>query len=282
MKDFFKSVRFKILIFIAAGLIGVAVYAAVSGGTASAPERAFQFVTSPFTTAMSKLSDFAEDRLDRIVNAEKYKRENLLLRQQLSDMWTEVNDKEKTEKENEQLKKMLGIAETRAEFVWAPPCEIIARNANDVFGGFTVNRGSDDGIKPGDPVFTEIGLVGKVTEVAPDYAKVATLLSPEVGVGVSSARNKTVGVIDNNIDWASQNRCRMGFIDSHADIKPGDIIVTSAESIFPPNLVVGTVESTEPGDNGLSLYVAIVPAVDIHVITDVFIVIGTKKTTSEP
>ena len=57
MKEFFHSVRFKILICIAALLLGLMTYVAVAAGTQTLPEQVINTVTYPFVTAANAISN---------------------------------------------------------------------------------------------------------------------------------------------------------------------------------------------------------------------------------
>ncbi len=85
-------------------------------------------------------------------------------------MFKTTMDYEALEEENRLLREMLGLKEENSSFVFSDPCDVVARNANDMYGGFTINRGSNDGISLNDPIITSVGLVGRVTEIAPSYA----------------------------------------------------------------------------------------------------------------
>ncbi len=275
MKEFFHSVRFKILICIAALLLGLMTYIAVSGGFQTVPEKIISTVTSPFVNAANAISEGVGGFIDKLVNADSYKAENEELKAQLSEMYKNTMDYEELQEENRLLREMLGLKEENESFVFSDPCDVVARNANDMYGGFTINRGSNDGLSLNDPIITSIGLIGRVTEIAPSYAKVSTILSPQVTVGVLSVRSKATGVLENDLVSAEKGLCLISNILKDADIKEGDVVVTSGNSgLFPEGIVVGTVTEVYDDPNGLSKHALIKPSVDCFDVTSVFAVVG--------
>lgn len=271
MKEFFHSIKFKILICIAALLLGLMAYVAVSAGVETIPEKIVSSVTYPFVSAANWISDGVSGFIDRWVNADTYKAQNEALNAQLTEMYKRTMDYEALQKENERLREMLELKKDNEDFVFSEPCDIVARNANDIYGGFTINRGSDDGLSLNDPVLTSIGLVGRVTGVAPNYAKVTTLLSPQVNVGVFTMRTKTTGVLENDLVSAEKGLCLMSDILKDADIKAGDKIFTSGKSgMFPEGIYVGTVTEVYDDPNGLSKHALVEPAEDYFAVTSVF------------
>lgn len=274
MREFFHSGKFKILLCVFALLFGLMIYAAINSGAATIPEVVLKTITSPFEKAATNISSWVENTLDKLVNADKYKLENETLRRQLTEMYTQIMDKEKVDKENEQFREMLKIAEERTDFVWSPPCNIIARDASAVDGGFTIDRGTNDGIRLHDPVFNEIGLVGIITSTAPNYSKVETILSTGVFIGVKTAEKQVVGIIENDLKYSVNRKCLMSYIEKDSAIKVGDVIISAGGSSYPSGLIVGKIEEIFPDDNGLSLHAVIEPVVDVFKITSVFVIQG--------
>lgn len=272
MRDFFSGFKFKIIICIFAVVFGVVIYAAVAGGASTIPETVLSTIAKPFVIASNAVSDWIEQSLDKFVNADKYKNENDELIKKLNEQYKQIIDYDKVKTENEQLKKILKIKEENEDFEFSAPCNIIARNSNDVYGGFTIDRGSDDGISLYDPVMTSDGLVGMVSEIAPNFAKVTTILSDEINVGVVSFESKVVGIIDNDIKHANDGQCLMSYVAKNSGLKENEIIKSSAGVVFPGNLLIGTVKSVYDDENGLSVHAVIEPAVDVLKITDCVVI----------
>lgn len=272
MKDFFQSWKFKVIICIFALVFGFMIYAAVSGGNIIFPKSILETITQPFTSISTSISDWVETTLDTFMNAQKYRSENEDLREKLNEIYEEIRDKEKTDKENKLLREMLEIAEKNPDYEWSAPCSVIARNANDIFGGFTINKGSNDGIELNDPVFTSIGLVGTITEISSNYAVVTTILSTDITVGAVSAENDTVGIIENDVKISTDGCCLMSYISKNSKIEVGEPVLTSGGSIFPSNIIIGTVKEVYSDSNGLTLHAVIEPSEDIFSVTDVFVI----------
>ncbi len=273
MKEFFHSVKFKVLICLAALLLGLMAYAAVTLGTETPPEQIVGTLLYPFTTAANAVSDGVSGFIDKLVNADVYKAENESLKSQLTELYKKTKDYNTLEEENAQLREILGLKEKNPDFIFSESCSIIARNANDIYGGFTIDCGKTSGISLNDPVVTSAGLAGRVTSIADNYAKVTTIISPEVNVGVYSARSKVTGVIENTVESAQDRMCLMSGILKDADIAVGDVIFTSGKSgLFPDDLLVGTVVEIYDDPNGLSKHALVEPAVDVFNMTTMFVI----------
>jgi len=245
--------------------------AALSMETANFPEAVLRTVTQPFVNLATSISSWVDDTLDKLVNADKYKRENEALHRQLTEMYAQIMDKDALIQENERLREIAGILEENPDFTLSPPCPRIARDGMDVSGNFTIGRGSNSGIKKGDPVMTEVGLVGVVSEIAPTYSRVSTILALEVSVGVVTASG-VVGIIENDILYSSNRQSLMKYIDIDSEINVGDFVITSGGNLYPRGIAVGSVVDVFLSDSGLSQSAVIEPAVDIFSVTDVFVI----------
>ncbi|MCL2637012.1 MAG: rod shape-determining protein MreC [Oscillospiraceae bacterium] len=246
-------------------------HAAVNAGTANFPEAVLQTVTRPFSYAATSISNWVSGTLDKLINANKYKEENEELRRQISEMHALIMDKDALIEENHRLYEMLGITAEREDISLSLPASVIAREAMSISGNFTINRGSNHGIKTDDPVITDIGLVGIISEVAPTYSRVRTVLSTEVNIGVKTPSG-VVGIIENDFLYSADRLCLMQYIETNSGIKAGDVAVTSGGSVYPAGLIVGTVTEVFPADNGLSFHALVEPSEDVMRVTDVFVI----------
>ena len=272
MKDFFQSWKFKIIICIFALVFGFMIYAAVQGGNVIFPKSILEIITQPFANTASSISDWVESTLDTLVNAQNYKSENTELREKLNEMYQQIRDKEKIDEENALLREMLDIEERHPDYEWSAPCSVIARNANDIYGGFTIDKGKNDGIELRDPVFTSIGLVGVITEISDNYSVVTTILYPEITIGSISADNDVVGIIENNVEFSAEGCCLMSYINKNSNIELKEPILTSGGSVFPSDMLIGTVKELYVDSNGLTLHAVIEPSENVFNVTDVFVV----------
>lgn len=273
MREFFHSVKFKILLGIAALLLGLMTYVAVTAGREATPQQIINTITYPFVKAANAIADGVGGFFDKLINADKYKSQNDELMAQLTEMYKHTMDYDSLEKENERLREMLGIKQKQPDFRFSEPCDVVSHNANDLYGGFTINKGKTDGLSQNDPVMTSVGLVGRITSIGDNYAKVTTVISPQVNVGVYTMRTKATGVIENDVSSAQKGLCLMSDIMKEADIKEGDIVFTSGKSgLFPADVMVGTVTEVYDDPNGLTKHALIEPAENIKSVSSVFVI----------
>lgn len=272
MKEFFHTLKFKIIVALMAVLIGAMIYSVTTGGYSSGSNYLFELVFEPIRKLSTSISDKVSTSLDMLINAEQYYNENQKLKKQLREIYNDIIDYDKLKAENEELRVMLDIKEQYEDYKFSPPCTVIARTTNDPYASFTVDKGAGDDIAPGDPVVTQNGIVGVCYDVSPSTCKVRTLYSPKTAIGAYTVRTKAEGIVCGGYDLAKDGRIRMSYITKDSDIIPGDVIVTSGSTNYPAGQLIGTVESVDMEKNGLSKYAVIVPIEDPGTITSVFVI----------
>jgi len=273
MREFIHSRRFKVIVCVFALLFGFMIFAAIEGGAASLPERVLKSVTSPFVRLSTTISNFVVDNVDKIVNADRYKAENDELRELISQLSQQIVDIDALKNDNRLLQEMLDITIEHPDFEWPDnTCTIIHRNALDPFGGFTIGRGTNDGIGLQDLVITKVGVVGVISRVAPNYAEISTIFSTEFEIGVLTTNGNVQGIVQNDIEFASRGLVRVSFIERDADINEGDMFVTIGGTVYPGNQIIGRVTEVYDDPNGMSKHALVEPSENISRLGNVLVV----------
>ena len=137
--------------------------------------------------------------------------------------------------------------------------------------GFTINKGTVNGISANDPVITESGLVGFISQAGLTTSKVVTVLSPELTAGALDNRTSDSGVLSGSVALASEGKTRFYNLSRSCNIAVGDYVVTSGEGIFPSGLLVGTIQSIGSDKYNTSIYAEVKPFVDFESVKGVMV-----------
>lgn len=267
MKEFFKSARFKVIAVILALVLLFAVISALSGA-ASPASSFFGAIFSPIQKAAVWVSN---ELSAPIGDAAAYQADIAGLRRQVEELQGQLADYEKCKQENEQYRLYLELKEQNPDFSFAD-AQIISRDPADPFGSFTISKGLLDGISVNDPVISGTYLVGRVFEVGPTYAKVRTILSPDVNVSAFEIRTREPGVVGGTVELAEKNMCRMSYLNRDTSVSAGNIICTSnTGGSYPKGLIIGTVSEVKNDSHDISAYAVITAGADIMNLNDVFV-----------
>lgn len=271
MRDFFNSLRFKILMAVLAVVTGVMIYSASTGGLATLPEQVLSYALMPFQKLSAVMSDGFTGVFSVFFDARENYEENQRLKGEIAELRRQLVDYENTITENERLREILDLKELNPDIQFQD-AGVIGRDPSDQFGSFTIDKGTVYGISVYDPVVTGDGLVGYISSVGPTYAKVTTILSPETNVGAMEIRTKTTGNITGSIDLSENGLTRMELLPRNTALAEGSLVVTAGTSgYYPQGVVIGTVESVSLAESGITKTAVIRPAAEIASVKHVFV-----------
>lgn len=143
--------------------------------------------------------------------------------------------------ENEQLRRLIGAAE-RLPFA-AMPVETLYSGRDPFARKLIVDKGATDGIRVGQAVVDEIGVVGQVTRAHPMVAEVTLLTDKDHAIPVQVLRNGLRAVA---FGAGASGTLELRFMAANAEIQNGDQLVTSGiDGTYPPGLPVASVVRIE-------------------------------------
>ncbi len=267
MKAFFKRSGIAVGCALAAILI-ILLIASIFGGGLHSLRDLFSPVDRLVTRGMDKL----EHIYGYMYNYDKLVEENAELRSRIAEMEEELRQSVSSNKENENLRKILGLAEANEDYSFAD-ARLVSWTASVWSSSFTIDRGSKDGIEVGDCVVTADGfLVGRVTATGRSSATVHTILDSASGVGALTDAGVTA-VAEGDYNLMQEGKLRLTYMEDANSVVSGDKVITSGKGgIYPSGLVIGTVESVSIDPSGLSAGGVVVPDADIAAVTDLFII----------
>ena len=271
MRFFFRSKQFKAVLSIFLGLVIIALISFVVGDRIAPQSDILGTITAPFRAAFSELSEGVSNITAAYSEGDKANLENTQLKNEIDELKGQLAEIEEIKKQNEFYKNYLEIKDKNPDFKFTD-AKIISRDSQDPFKSFVINKGSADGVSRNDPVITNAGLVGYVTEVGITTCKVATILSPEITLGALDNRTGDSGVVSGTLSFAEKGYTRIYNLSRSCSVSLGDIVVTSGEGIFPEGILIGTIESVESDKYNTSIYAEVKPLADFENLKNVMVI----------
>jgi rod shape-determining protein MreC len=219
----------------------------------------FERVAQPFRDAYG----WADSLLDARSEAESLRRENEELRQRVI--------------QNQFARQELATLKSLLHYVESPRfpddfrenstvAEVIGRPGGAFAQAITIAAGSDAGVRVEDPVITGEGLVGIVTRVTADTARIQLLTDQEAAVSAIDLRTGATGIVRHA--RGTRETLVLDRVRKQDDVKERDVIVTAAwragalSSLYPKGIPIGEVTSVGLTDTDLFQQVQIEPYVD--------------------
>ncbi|HUW27623.1 MAG TPA: rod shape-determining protein MreC [Sulfuriferula sp.] len=212
------------------------------------------------------------------VNHADLQRDNAMLRQRNLDYAGAVLRYRDLEQENNHLRTLLDAHKRTA--LHTRLAEIISVPRDPYSRKIIVDHGSQSGVRAGQPVMDELGLLGQVTRVYPYTSEITLLTDAGQPVPVQIQRNGLRAIaFGSGTDGVIEVR----YLPQSADIRSGDVLVTSGiDGVYPPGLPVATVTRIERSPNRPFLRVECTPKAAINSYRQVLIVDGTPAAGKAP
>jgi rod shape-determining protein MreC len=229
-------------------------------------------VAQPFRDAYS----WADSLLTARSEAERLREENRELLQR-------AIQSEFARQENQYLRAQLAYIDSPrfpADFV-PVVAEVIGRPAGAFTQAIVIAAGSDDEIRLNDPVVTADGLVGLVTRVAPDTARVQLLTDEEAAASAVDLRTGATGIVRHA--RGTRETLVLDRVRKQDVVRVGDQIVTAGwragalSSLYPKGIPIGRVTSWGLTDTDLFQQVQVDPYVDFGSLDAVLVLVPSDR-----
>lgn len=236
------------------------------------------YVVVPFQKGITEVGGFLSDRSDELAQLRDVLKENKELRSQVDELTIENTLLQQDKYELNNLRELykLDAQYDQYEKVGA---RIIAWDGGNWFNSFTIDKGSNDGIQIDMNVMAGSGLVGRVTEVGPNWAKVMSIIDDNSNVSGSMLSTSDKLIVSGDLELMSEGVIRFkNLIDSDDKVVEGDKIVTSSVSDkYLPGILIGYISSIGRDSNNLTKSGTMTPAVDFAHLEEVLVILELKQ-----
>jgi len=164
-------------------------------------------------------------------------RENLVLREQQLLLQAKLQKLDALEAENHRIRELLASSKNLQDHVLI--AEIIAVSQDPYRHQITLNKGSNEKVYRGQALIDATGIMGQVVEVGPSTSQALLITDPDHGIPVEINRT---GLQTIALGLGDGQGLKLPFLPSNADVKVGDLLVSSAlGGRFPAGYPVGQI-----------------------------------------
>lgn len=252
----------------------------ISGGPLNAVAG---YVFIPMQNGINQVGGWISKQADNLENLSEVMAENEELRKQVEELTVELNTIKLERYELENLRELYDLDQKYPSYEKVA-ANVIGKDAGNWFNTFTIDKGTNDGIEVNMNVMAGSGLVGLVSDVGPNYAKVKAIISD-----TSSVSGMVLTTSDNIIVNGSLQKMNesmtiefSGLNDRDNKVEVGDPVVTSYVSYdYQQGILIGYISEITTDANNLTRSGTITPAVDFEHIEEVLVILNKKQTTEE-
>jgi rod shape-determining protein MreC len=254
--------------------LSIALLTAYFGESASgglhAVQRGFLEALAPLQEGASRALKPARDFVGWTGDAFDAKSENKKLRRQVRDLRNQLAASQAASRDAQQLRSLVGFNRSPGfpagyETVAA---RVIGRSPTVWYSAITIDKGSDQGVHVNQPVTSGSGLVGKVSDVSADAARVTLLTDHTSGVSGQIVPDGANGLVKATVGNPSD--LILDFVEKGRPVPKGSTVVTSGwrsshlESLFPRAIPIGRVTRVDSNERELYQRVHLKPFADLR------------------
>jgi rod shape-determining protein MreC len=271
MKQFFKNKFFYIMTVLAL-LLTIVPSVLYSMGLTFL----FRDAVCVLLTPMQKVFNYATEAVDGFASYfykfDELVEENIALRERIAELEKQNYDAAELEERSAWMSNFLEMKSQHTDFKMLS-ASVTGRENGNYSKILTIDVGTGAGVTKNMPVVTSEGIVGRITELGYNWAKVTTIVESQTSVGAYIERTEDAGICEGQFDLAPDGMCRMSYLPAEAQIAVGDrVLSTGYGSVYPRGLVIGYVETVGINEFTRSPDVTVKCAVDFSELTQVMII----------
>ena len=208
-------------------------------------------VVYPIQVAASIPVDLYNGLVAAVTSDKDLKERNLVLESERQQLLVRLQQFDAIGNENDRLRAMVGAASRVADRILV--AELMEVSLEPFSRRLLIRRGARDGVYVGQPAIDAYGIVGQVTQVAPQVSTVTLITDPGHAIPVLDNRSGLRTVVFGSGD---QDELTVPYLSRVADIKEGDQLISSGMGgVFPAGYPVATVTTivNDPGESFLRI-----------------------------
>lgn len=274
----------KYMLIILSAICGILVYVSFTMNLSGGPLNTVAgYVFIPMQRGINYVGLWISDKTDNLKDLKDVMEENASLKAQVDDLTSELNTIKLEQYELNNLRELLKLDQKYPSYEKVA-ANVIGKDVGNWFSIFTIDKGTKDGVEIDMNVIAGSGLVGIVTDVGPNYAKVRSIIDDISKVSGMALTTSDRCIVHGDLQEmnANQNILLTDLKDSDDNIAVGDPVVTSNISDkYLQGILIGYINTIEVDSNNLTKSGTLTPAVDFEHIEEVLVILEKKVSDKE-
>lgn len=240
------------------------------------------YIIVPFQQGISSAGEWLSNRSDELSQIRQLLDENARLKEQVDALTSENTVLQQERYELIRLRELMEMKDKYSQFETVG-ARIISRDSSNWYSNFTVDKGQEDGIALDMNVMAGGGLVGRVTSVGPNWAKVTSIISDNSNVSGSVMPSGVNLIVSGDLQLMKDGVIRFSqLLDGDDQVEAGCKVVTSSISDkYLADILIGYIDTISLDANNLTKSGRITPVVDFEHLEEVLIITQLKQQVNE-
>ena len=234
-------------------------------------------VITPMQVGINKVGSYFTSKLDYFKNIDDLIAKNKELTEKLDKISYENKLLLQGKYELDDFRKLYNLDQTYADYPKVA-ARVISKGTNNWYSEFKIDKGSDDGIKPGMNVMAGNGLVGIITKVGRNNSMVRSIIDDSSYVMGMLLDTSDTCVVKGNLKLLDEGHIEVTDIKKGAEVKDGYEVVTSYISPkYHPGILIGYISDIKVDPSNMTESGYLTPAVDFSKLDMVLIITREKE-----
>ena len=234
-------------------------------------------VVSPLQEAVSKVTHPIGNFFSTLFRLPSIRHERDILSERVDTLETQLAEGRAYLARLTELEALIGVQESLGNRIETTGAQVIANGVSNFEWTITIDKGSSDGIHENMPVVASAGLVGHVVNVGTSSSVVQLIIDPDSSVAGRLDVSRKTGLLSGE----GAGDLQMSLVEPTVEVAPDEHVVTAgyriagvAESLYPPNVLIGTVSRVLDEDSATEKFLTVRPAVDFSSLSLVLVVLS--------
>ena len=252
------------------------VLSSIKDGLMNPLRNAVGTVLVPMQTGVNRVGRGLYSHWEKHKSLVEAEEENTKLQTKIDTLTEENNILKQNEEELRRLRELYALDQDYLQYKKVA-ARVIAKDSENWFQVFRIDKGSKDGIKVDQNVMAKGGLVGIVTDVGLNYATVRSIIDDESRVSCMGIQSSDTCIVAGDLKLYEEGRLRISNMKKDAVIQDGDRIVTSnISSKFLPGILVSFAIDIQVDEKRLMKNGYLIPAADFTNLQEVLVLTDRK------
>ena len=231
----------------------------------------------PMQKGINSIGSWMNDVTQNMETLEEVRAENAKLKAELDELTIKNNLLQQEKHELERLRELYALDQQYSDYKKIG-AHVTANDSGNWFSSFVIDKGTNEGIKTNMNVMAGTGLVGIVTEVGPNWARVRSIIDDTSNVSALVLSTSDTCIVNGDLTLMQDGKIRFEQLpNNETEIENGELVVTShISSKYLPGILIGYISEIQVDANNLTRSGYITPVVDFGHLQEVLVLTSTK------
>lgn len=231
----------------------------------------------PMQNGINTIGLWMSDLTQNMDTLKDMRAKNKALQEEIDELTVKNSLLQQEKHELDRLRELYALDQQYADYKKVG-ARVTANDTGNWFSSFVIDKGSKDNIKVDMNVMAKTGLVGIVTEVGPNWARVRSIIDDSSNVSAVVLSTSDLCIVNGDLKLMQDGRIRFEQLPNNGtEISAGEPVVTShISSKFLPGILIGYINEVHTDSNNLTRSGYLTPTVDFQHLQEVLVITTTK------